>query len=145
LRTDFAGKHHEYDTGGLYQGYMDMSYFAFSTKLLKDKGLKIAIVYLHEKGAFEVWLSARNWEIARRYESTFAGGIACDLAVFHDDQNPDAIIESALTNAPDFEDPAALMERIEQGAETFKNAITRYSHDAYARPHHTSGWHSGHQ
>ena len=30
-----------------------MSYFSLSTKPLKDNGLKIAIVYLHEKGTFD--------------------------------------------------------------------------------------------
>ena len=56
LRAEFIKKHPHYDVNSIYQGYMDMSYFSLNTKLLKDKGLKIAIVYLHEKGDFEVWL-----------------------------------------------------------------------------------------
>lgn len=54
LRTTFIKKYPPYDVSSIYQGYMDMSYFSLSTKSLKDKGLKITIVYLHEKGVFEV-------------------------------------------------------------------------------------------
>ncbi len=46
--------------GSIYQGYMDMTYFPLNTASLKNKGLKIAVVYLHDKKAFEAWLSARN-------------------------------------------------------------------------------------
>jgi len=69
LRAEFVKEHPHYDVVSIYQGYMDMSYFSLSTKSLKDKGLKIAIVYLHEKGNFEVWLSARNRDIAKSYVS----------------------------------------------------------------------------
>lgn len=55
LRSDFVSKYPDYEIGNnVYQGYMDMSYFSLNVKQLKDKGLKIAIVYLHEKGAFEI-------------------------------------------------------------------------------------------
>lgn len=50
LRAAFIKKYPHYDVSNIYQGYLDMSYFSLSTKPLKDKGLKIAIVYLHEKG-----------------------------------------------------------------------------------------------
>ena len=63
LRAYFIKKYPHWDTSSIYQGYMDISYFSLSTKPLKDKGLKIAIVYLHEKGDFEVWLSARKRNI----------------------------------------------------------------------------------
>ena len=69
LRAEFIKKYPHYDVSSIYQGYMDMSYFSLNTKSLKDKGLKIAIVYLHDKGDFEVWLSARNRDIAKSYVS----------------------------------------------------------------------------
>ncbi len=49
LRAELIKKYPYYDVSSIYQGYMDMSYFSLTTKPLKDKGLKIAIVYLHEK------------------------------------------------------------------------------------------------
>ncbi len=124
LRADFIKKHPLYDTGGIYQGYMDMTYFSLSTEQLKDKGLKFALVYLHEKGAFEVWLSARNRDIAKRYESVFSS-ISSDIsAVFHDCSNTDAIIECTLASKPDFENQDSLTDIIEHGIEKFVAAIT---------------------
>jgi hypothetical protein len=110
-----------YDMSGIYQGYMDMSYFSLSPKPLKEKGLKIAVVYLHEKGAFEVWLSARNRELSKKYAS-FLSSLA-DMAVFHDGANPDAIIEYTLTAAPDFENEASLTDTLEHGVEKFMAAV----------------------
>ncbi len=124
LRAAFIKKYPHCDIGNVYQGYMDMSYFSLSTKLLKDMGLKIAIVYLHEKGSFEVWLSARNRKISKGYESIFNGNISDDIAVFHHDANQDAIMECTLTSAPNFEDQASLINIIEQGAERFLTAVS---------------------
>ena len=123
MRADFIKKYSNYDTGNVYQGYMDMSYFSLSTKNLKDKGLKLAIVYLHESGAFEVWLSARNREISKGYESVLNKSISDDIVLFHDDKNQDAIIEYTLTAAPNFEDQALLIDIIEQGTEKFIAAV----------------------
>jgi len=60
-----------FDVGNVYQGYMDMSYFSVNTRKMKDKGLKIALVYQHEKGQFEAWLSPRNREIAKAFRPGF--------------------------------------------------------------------------
>ena len=119
LRAEFSRNHPEYDVSSLYQGYMDMSYFSLSTKSLKDKGLKIAIVYLHEKGDFEVWLSARNREIAKGYSLILNTLISERNGYFHDESNPDAIIEYKLTSTPNFDDPDLLLKIIEQGVEKF--------------------------
>lgn len=119
LRAEFVRKHPHYDVSSIYQGYMDMSYFSLSTKSLKDKGLKIAIVYLHEKGDFEVWLSARNRDIAKSYVSLFNSNICDEVNFFHDINNPDAIIECILTPTPNFEDQTSLIDTIDQGVEKF--------------------------
>ena len=124
LRADFSRKCTDYDTGGIYQGYMDMSYFSISTKALKDNGLKIAIVYLHEKGGFEVWLSARNRETSKRYAFLFDRALENGLAVFHDEINQDSIIEYTLTSEPDFDNQPSLSDIIEQGTEKFIAAVT---------------------
>ena len=54
LRSYLESKYPDYTAGNLYFGYMDMTYFAFTPADLKNKKLKIAVVYLHEKGVFEV-------------------------------------------------------------------------------------------
>lgn len=124
LRAEFIKMHPHYDVSGIYQGYMDMSYFSLNTKSFKDKGLKIAIVYLHEKGDFEVWLSARNRAIAKNFRSILNSNIPDDITVFHDMNNPDAIIECILTSKPNFEDQSTLIHTINQGVEKFLTSIS---------------------
>ena len=124
LRSDFIKKYPNCTIGSIYQGYMDMTYFSLITEPLKDKGLKIAIVYLHEKGAFEVWLSARNRDIAKRYESIISSNISDKINFFHDDTNQDAIIECTLTSTPNFEEQELLTDIIKKGVEKFVTNIS---------------------
>ncbi len=123
LRSEFIRRYPHFDVSGIYQGYMDMSYFSLSNKSLKERGLKIAIVYLHGNGAFEVWLSARNRDIAKNLASMLSSNIPAALEVFHDTGNPDAVVECLLTASPDFDDQAALTETIIRGAERFAAAV----------------------
>ena len=125
LRADVVKKYPNYDVSSIYQGYMDMSYFALSTASLKEKGLKIAIVYQHEKGDFEAWLSARNREISKKFESAVSSILSENANTFHDPNNQDAFVECILVSAPDFEEQAVLMKDIEQGVEQFMNTVTR--------------------
>ncbi len=123
LRVYFIKAYPYCEIGGLYQGYMDMSYFPLSTEQLKDKGLKIAIVYVHDKGCFEVWLSAKNREISKRYTSIFLDKVFDEIDVFHDENNPDAIIECVLIKLPDFENQEVLRDTIAKGVEKFTLAV----------------------
>lgn len=124
LRTNLIKKYPQHDIGSIYQGHMDVTFFSFKTELLKNKGLKIAVVYLHEKGAFEVWLSARNRDIAKKYEFLQTSDMPADIIVFHDEANPEAIIECTLTSTPDFEDPVSLAAVIDQGVQKFVTAVS---------------------
>jgi len=122
-RADFIKKYPQYEISSLYQGYMDMSYFSIFTKPLKEKGLKIALVYWHEKACFEVWLSARNREIGKQYETALNLHPLPGITTFHDPTNLDAIVESVLVSTPDFEDSAALILMLQQGVEQFIEAV----------------------
>lgn len=124
LRAEFIKNNPHYDVSSIYQGYLDMSFFSLSTKLLKDKGLKIAVVYLHEKGDFEAWLSARNRDTAKGFASILNSKDAGDGKVYHDQNNPDAILECILTPTPDFEDQSVLIATIVQGVEKFVTVIS---------------------
>ena len=124
LRVQFIKKYPHYDVSSIYPGYMDMSFFSLSTKLLKDKGLKIAIVYLHDKGDFEVWLSARNRDIAKTYTALLSSSITDDVNIFHNSNNPDAIIECILSDKPDFEDQSSLIDNIDDSVEKFVTKIS---------------------
>ncbi|MBP8866145.1 MAG: hypothetical protein KBG63_06715, partial [Acetobacterium sp.] len=58
-----------------------------------------------EKGVFEVWLSARDRDIARTHQAIL-DSLSDEINVFHDQNNQDAIVEYSLTCTPDFENPA---------------------------------------
>src|SRR5690606_19848877 len=87
--------------GTFYAGYMDMSYFAIVPEKLKERGLKIAVVYLHEACRFEVWLSAANKKIQARYWEliTFSGSLRYRLVP--GSKAYASILAAVLTYAPD--------------------------------------------
>ena len=60
LRIHFQNRYPGYSISGLYQGYMDMTYFAIVPPSLKLRSLKIAIVFNYEAFRFEAWLAGRN-------------------------------------------------------------------------------------
>ena len=58
LRTHFKDRYPKYSVSGLYQGYLDMTYFAVVPPSFKRRGLKIAIVFNYGAFRFEAWLAA---------------------------------------------------------------------------------------
>lgn len=60
LRTYFKNKYPDSFVSALYQGYMDMTYFSISPLSLKQRDLKLAIVFNFEAFRFEAWLAGRN-------------------------------------------------------------------------------------
>lgn len=126
LRNEFVKNYPDSEIGSnIYQGYMDMSYFSLNTKTLKAKGLKIALVYLHEKGAFEIWLSARNREIMKKYRTVFSDQVLDGISCFHDSDNEDAVLEYTLAAEPDFDNQFSLTEIIREGTEKFISVVTK--------------------
>ena len=68
LRLYLKNKYPNYFiSGSIYYGFMDMTYFSFTPQFLKDRKLKIAIVFVHKKFSFEVWLGGNNKKIQKRY------------------------------------------------------------------------------
>lgn len=123
LRVSFTKKYPQYEIGSLYQGYMDMTYFSITTDRLKARGLKVAIVYLHAQGDFEVWLSARNRSMAKAFEPFFSKDDIQKLNVFHDVENLDAIVERKIVEFPDFVSKDDLAKLILQETERFVIAL----------------------
>ena len=124
LRTYLQNKYPEYTVGNIYYGYMDMTYFPLFTKKLKDRKLKIAIIFLHDNCRFEVWLSGNNRQIQKDY---------CELILSNgwkeyrmDPENPDSIIEFTIDTDPDFSDTDALTKKIEISTLSFLNDIEAF-------------------
>ncbi|MPM28307.1 hypothetical protein SDC9_74828 [bioreactor metagenome] len=125
LRTEFAKEFPDCEIGSVYQGYMDMSYFPVTSTFFKERGLKIAVVYLHEKGIFEVWLSGKNRQVTGEMRQKLAKADFGGLEVFHDEDNPDAVIECLLTAHPDFDDVKALANTVLFKTKQFITAVKR--------------------
>ena len=61
LKTYLKSRHPKfYVSSNIYFGYMDMTCFSFTPKSIKDRKLKIAIVFIHETFDFEIWLGGVN-------------------------------------------------------------------------------------
>jgi len=116
LKNFFKNKYPDLSvTGNLYQGYMDMTYFALFPGDLKKRKLKIAIVLIHDKMKLEIWLSGINKQIQTKYWNLLKSK---DLDVYHLPKTlkgTDSIIEYSINDNPDFSDPESLTRQIESG------------------------------
>ena len=127
LRTHFKSKYPDhFVSGSVYFGYMDMSYFSFSPKSLKDRKLKIAIVFIHELFRFEGWLAGYNKQVQTKYWKLIK---ECDWNKCHlvpTTKGVDAILEDVLVDNPDFSDLDALTKEIENAALRFIKDIESF-------------------
>lgn len=119
LRILLKNSYPEHSISGLYQGYMDMSYFTFTPQTLKSRKLKVALVFVHDDARFEVWLAGFNKQIQKEYWVWLK---ECDIGVYQLPETikgRDSIVEHSLVDNPDFDDPEALTTRIEEGLLSF--------------------------
>ncbi len=120
LRTYFQNKYPEYFvTGNIYYGYMDMTFFSLNPKLLKDRKLKIAIVFIHQPLRFEAWLAGYNKQVQTKYWKLFQESDWSKYFVVPTAKGVDSIIETILVDNPDFSDFDALTKEIERGTLKF--------------------------
>lgn len=127
LRNELGSAHPEIAVpGSFYAGYMDMSYFSLVPAALKERGLKIAVVYLHEASRFEVWLSAANKKIQARYWELIVRSGWRKYRLVPSTQGYDSILEDVLAESPDFSDLPALSAQITQGTLAFIADVEAY-------------------
>lgn len=126
LRTHFVNKYGEPAVSGLYQGYMDMTYFALFPPPLKRRDLKVAIVFNYDAFRFEAWLAARNRKVQRQYWELFRDSHWAEYRVVTPAGGIDSIIECDLAKDFDFSDPNTLTSRIEMGTAAFIDDMERF-------------------
>ena len=114
LKLDLEKAYPDYFTSALYFGYMDMTYFAFTPPQLKDRRLKIAIVYLHEEGRFEAWLGGNNRKIQGETIARLEHRKLGKFKLSQVQPGVDSIIELILVEQPDFDQLETLKEQIEE-------------------------------
>ncbi len=127
LRAHFSSRYPEYSVpGSLYFGYMDMTYFAIVPEGFKERGLKIAVVYLHEAGRFEVWLSGYNRQIQARYWTIVKESGWDTYHLVAAPQGFDSVLEHILVTEPNFDDLEGLTARIEKGTLEFIHDVEEF-------------------
>lgn len=127
LRTYFKNQYPDYGvSGSIYYGYMDMTYFSIYPKALKDRKLKIAIVFLHEAFRFEVWLSGQNKQVLKKYWKLIQESGLAKYRIVSPGKGIDSIVESVLVDDPDFHDLDAVTEQIENGTLRFIQDIENF-------------------
>lgn len=127
LRTHFKNKYPEHVvSGSIYYGYMDMTYFSFNPKSLQDRGLKIAIVFVHEAFRFEVWLAGYNKQVQAEYWKLFKESGWGKYRIVPTTKGADAILEHILVDNPDFSDLEALTKQIETGTFEFIEQVESF-------------------
>ncbi len=126
LRTHFKNRYPNYSISGLYQGYMDMTYFAIVPPSLKHRDLKIAIVFNYEAFRFEAWLSGTNRQVQRKYWELFRDSQWTEYRVVTPAKGIDSIVECNLAKDFDFGDLDSLTTSIEEKAVEFINDVERF-------------------
>ncbi len=120
LRTVFEKQYPEWTVpGGLYTGYMDMSYFSVIPPALKDRKLKIAVVFIHEACRFEVWLAGVNKGVQAEYWQRIKENGWTKYKTVSTLEGADAIIEHILVEDPNFDDLEGLTQKIRIGVKHF--------------------------
>ena len=127
LRAHFQKQHPELSVpGSLYYGYMDMTYFSVIPQALKERSLKVAIVFLHEAFRFEVWLAGTNKQVQAQYWQLFKEGGWNQYRLVPSIKGCDSILEHVLAENPDFNDLPALTAQIERETLQFIRDVERF-------------------
>jgi len=126
LRTHFADSYGDSAVSGVYQGYLDMTYFALSPPSLKRLDLKVAIVFNYGAFRFEAWLAARNRKVQRQYWELFRDSQWDEYRVVAPGTGIDAIVECDLASDFDLDDPDTLTSRIETATAAFIDDMERF-------------------
>ncbi|MEL7603271.1 MAG: hypothetical protein AAGU77_08970, partial [Bacillota bacterium] len=91
-----------------------MTYFAFTLPALKDRKLKIAVVYLHEECRFELWLAAANRKIQVDYIEKLRHKDIGEYTLSQAAPGVDAILYTTICEQPDFGHPEELKRLVEE-------------------------------
>lgn len=134
LRSEFAGRRGERAVSGLYQGYFDMTYFALFPSALKERDLKIAVVFNYATFAFEAWLAARNRKLQRAYWELLRQAGYTQHPLVEPAVGSDAIVAAVLATDYSLDDEDRLTARLVEGVEAFERAIIAFLDELDARP-----------
>jgi len=127
LKTHFKNRHPGFVVpSNIYFGYMDMTYFSIVPEALKERGLKIAVVFLHREFRFEVWLAGVNKDVQAEYWNRIRESGWNKYHLVPTLKGADSILEHVLAENPDFNDLNALTNQIEQETLSFISEVENF-------------------
>jgi hypothetical protein len=115
-----------YLPGGIYYGYMDMTYFSVNPRSLIQRNLKIAIVFIHQAFRFEAWLAGANKQVQQEYWELIKHTGWDKYRLVPSTKGADSILEHILVEHPDFSDLNALTKQIESETLIFIQDIENF-------------------
>ena len=117
VRVELEKRMPEYKfQGSITENGMDFSYFQFTSPELKEKGLKVAVVFIHRDFQFQVWVSGFN----RRYQAHYCEVWKDQPLPFELTGSPaqtDYILRAPLKEPANLSDGGALLDQIQTLAE----------------------------
>ena len=132
LRKVFADHKGERSISGLYQGYFDMTYFALFPDALRERDLKLAVIFNYETFCFEVWLAARNRKIQRQYWELLSNAGYRKHQLVEPAVGIDAIATTVLATDYSMEAEDSLTKQIVEGVTVFERDIELFLSDVDA-------------
>jgi hypothetical protein len=127
LRTYFKYTYPDHFlSSNIYYGYMDMTYFSFSSASIKNRKLKAAIVFIHETCQFEVWLAGINRDVQKSFCKLIEESDWNKYHIGSTDKGVDYILDHGLVADPNFNDLEALTKQIETGALAFIQDVEEF-------------------
>jgi hypothetical protein len=126
LQKHFKEKYQEYEVQkNLYQGYLDLTFFTLTTIQTKQRDLKYAIVFIHDKMQFEVWLSGKNRTIMSKYHDKFSDYDLGNYLLTADEKGMSSIVVSIIVEDPNFDNLNELTNKIDESVISFINEIEK--------------------
>lgn len=119
LKSNFEKKYPDFFISEIYHGYMDMTYFSFTPQSIKNLKLKIALVFIHNRFVFEVWLVGQNKQIQAKYWKKVKEKNWNRYQVPDSIDGIDYIMKNVLLENPDFGDLDNLSIKLEETAIRF--------------------------
>ncbi|MGD6852303.1 MAG: DUF7000 family protein [Candidatus Bathyarchaeia archaeon] len=126
LKSTLKEKHPDFSVSEIYPGYMDMTYFSFTSPTLKNLKLKVAIVFVYDKFRFEVWLAGQNRQLQGQYWQLLKKENYSQYSVPASIKGIDAIVEHVVVENPCFDDLDGLTGQIEGGVLRFIEDMERF-------------------
>jgi hypothetical protein len=126
LRLHFKSKHPDYFLSDVHYGLMDYTYLYFFPKQFQRQKLKVALLFSHDTFKLEVILAGYNRSAQAKYWKLFKEKGFSKYNLAKNASEPDRFLDCIISNNPDFSNPAALTQQIENATMTFIRDIEAF-------------------